>query len=263
MSSKNIVIIGDSWGIIPTGLTNCSTLNNHVYGTFKASDENVYDWLDYKLMQQGHRVYNRSWGGSDNFYQLSIAENLLDASVKNNFQIDLVIWFHSELLKEVCWNTDCLRNPTGHLKIIKEKGLEKGLDELSKDLYSYTKSISQKHKNTKWAIIGAGAPIRQSNKNILDFSDFIIDNLREYITGNTIPECHSFYTLYPIPIYFDKLLLEHNIMTQTEIDEEIIKCKIIEEVGKDITLFHNTRHPGPKAYKKLTSEIISYIETKL
>jgi len=256
-NKKNIVIIGDTWGIIPTGLRKPGSLEqkNQMY-----DDTSLFDWLDFKLQSLGHSVSNRSWGGSSNFYQLTLAEVYLEAARYHNYNIDVIIWFHGEILKEINWSLDSLENASGHMRTIKEQSLEKGIDDISKDLYEYANNFAKLYPNTKWAIIGAGAPIRKNNLNLLNFADFMVENLRSEILGIDVPECHSYYTLYSQQGFFD-ILKDKKIFTEEEVKEETRKCEIIENLGKNTDLFFNSKHPSPKAYKNLVEQLIKFIDT--
>lgn len=255
MNKKNIIIIGDSWGIVPTTIYRHANLDQKKH---HISNTSIYNWLDYKLMSLGHSVNNRSWGGSNPFYQLTLAETQLDAAKHHNFNVDLVIWFHAELSKEIYWGADNLDNPKGYLKTIKNNGLEFGLDEIANELYQYVYDMHIDNPNTKWAIIGAGAATRKSKHHLLDFADLFIENLISDITGLELPECHTYYCIHDNNVI--DVLLEKNIFTKEEADNEIEKWNKIYKATENPELFFNHKHPSPLAYSNLVEKIINKFE---
>lgn len=252
---KRILIIGDSWGIEPTTIYKNPHLDSK---HLPKKDTSIFDWLDYKLMSLGHGVNNRSFGGCNNYALLTLVETTLDAAKHQNFNIDLVVWFHGELCKEIWWSKQNFENPNYYLKIIKNNGLETGLDELAKSTYSYAREIAEAHPNTKWAIIGAGAAIRNSQVRLLDFADFIIENLRNEITGIVTPECHTYYCIKDNNIIDE--LVERQIFTEQEKEIENKKWSEIDQLQSNTKFFYNTKHPSPLAYKNLTNILINHFE---
>lgn len=248
---KRIVIIGDSWGIEPTTMyVNPQISQRHN----SRGNTSVFDWIDYKLMSLGHSVSNRSWGGCNNYYLLTIVETMLDAAKHNNFNVDLVIWFHGELTKEIWWGTQNLENPIDFLKTIQQQGFEVGIDEIAQETYKYAKQIAQNHPNTKWAIIGAGAALRKSKIHLLDFADLLVENLRSDIVGRTTPECQTYYCIKDNNIIDE--LVERKIFTEQEKEIEVQKWEYLDRIQSDTNYFYNTKHPSPLAYKNLTDQII-------
>lgn len=253
---KNIIIIGDSWGIVPTMIYRHGMLSQRHHAN---NDTSIFQWLDYKLMSLGHNVSNRSWGGSDNFYNIVQAETHLDAAKHHGFNVDLVIWFHAELGKEVWWGNENLENPSGTLKDIRDRGLENALDTIAIDLYTYVRNIANAHPNTKWAILGAGGAVRNSQKQLLNFADLLIDNVRNYMMDVDTPECHTYYCIHDHRDFIDTLA-NKKIFTEKEKEIELEKWAILDKLGENRKYFHNGKHPSPYAYEKLVNQIIDHFQ---
>jgi len=233
----NIVILGDTWGIVPTHLYRCPTIQQRTH--YNANyDADVLNWLDYLLLAKGHAVYNRSWGGSDNYYQLTQLETCLAAGKLHGFKIDLVIWFHGELLRG--YDADK----------IKEQGVEKYLDNHANILYSYATEIKQSYPETMWAIIGATGALRKNA--LLDWADLKIDNMRDVIFKTATPECHSYYGFY-LPNRWDSV---KEVFSEQEIAAEKEKGQEIERLQESTNHFYNSIHPGTKAYSSIVEQII-------
>lgn len=233
------MIVGDTWGIVQTELYKLSTVYqrthyNHNY------DLSVLNSLDYILMSRGHSVYNRSWGGSHNYQQLTFVDTCITAGKSHGFNIDLVIWFHTELLK----NSDRDR--------IKQIGLENYLDETAEIIYTYASEIKQSSPSTKWAIIGATGALRENN--LLDWAEFKINNLRSYVFNKNTPNCHSYYVYHHMNRWDDI----KDFISIEEMETEKQKCNIIDELQQDKTLFFNTIHPGPNFYTQLNNDLIRH-----
>jgi hypothetical protein len=247
---KKILIIGDSWGIIPSQLWQLQTIhqkddhNSHVNHS-----NDTLDWLDFKLLQLGHSVSNRSWGGCANWYQLTNADVFLNSAKKHNFHIDLVIWFHTEILRDLHKHTE------KHMHWIKEYGLEGIIDKLCFETYDYATRLHNLSPNTKWAIIGGHAPIRKNLAHMLDWADFRIDDYRSSILNNLeIPDCHTLSFTEAEWNY----IKTNNLMPLDQIIKEFEKKEYIESICQNKTLFYDTVHPSPYINKSLSSSIIEY-----
>jgi hypothetical protein len=83
----NILILGDTWGITPC----------HIWPHSKEPA----DWFEFQFLKKGHPTFNKSWGGNQNHYQLAQAEVFLNATKDTQLEIDLIIWFHSELMRDL------------------------------------------------------------------------------------------------------------------------------------------------------------------
>lgn len=247
---KRILIVGDSWAIVPCNLLTLQHL--HQKNDWKENTEDLFDWLDFRLLARGHSVSNRSWGGSANWFQLSQVEAFLRASKKNKFHIDIVIWFHTEVLRDRYFNN---YDPNSHHpQIIKQKGLNELIDHCAFEAYQYARKISTISPTTKWAIIGGHAPLYNKYVNILDFADFIIPDLRYVITGKKFPECHTLSFKEP-----DWNFLKNDCNVSIEyILDELEKAKVIHEGCKNTDLFYDEVHPSPKSNMILSNKIIEH-----
>ncbi len=253
---KRILIIGDSWAIIPCNIYAPQSLwaRDNLHWKYDTKNNEVLDWLDFRLLSRGHSVSNRSYGGNANWFQLGIAETYLNSSVKNNFHIDLVIWFHTELLRDMEMNFSISNNK--HTNVIKKSGLEGITDYIATETYNYAKSLHELSPLTKWAIIGGHAPIHKQNKDILSFADFVIDDYRSEITGTDAPECHTLS--FSEKNWQD--LRDYCDLPLEIILEELDKKKSIEDMCSDLSKFYDGVHPSPDMNKLLSDRIIKHFD---
>lgn len=253
---KRILIVGDSWAIIPCNIYSPQSLwaRDNLHWKYDTKSPDVLDWLDFQLLSRGHSVSNRSYGGNANWFQLGIAETYLNSSVKNNFHIDLVIWFHTELLRDMEMNFTMNNNQ--HMKIAKEEGLNGITDYIAIETYNYARSLYEVSPSTKWAIIGGHAPIHAKYKDILSFADLIIDDYRSMITGTTIPECHTL----SLSEKNWQDLRDHCEVPLEIILEELDKKKAIQEACSDLSKFYDGVHPSPHMNKLLSEKIIKHFD---
>lgn len=235
---KRILIAGDTWGIVQTTLYRLPTAEQHGHYNHHY-DETVLTSLDYTLMSRGHSVYNRSWGGTDNYYQLTMIDTTLAAAKKNNFNIDLIIWFHSELLKSY----DAIS--------LKKRGLEKYIDLTAHKIYTYASEIKKEYPDTKWAIIGGTGELR--NNGLLDWAEYKIDSLRSKIFDRDLPDCHSYYGFY-LGNKWDTL---NNVIPEEDILKEKEKGDLLHLLQYNNKLFFNGLHPSPLAFEVLKNDIIT------
>jgi hypothetical protein len=215
---KNIAIIGDSWSI--------GVHIGHVDG---------FSPFEFTLMNKNNTVYARGHGGSNNLYELTQFEYFLDGT-KDIFDIDLVIWFHTELLRD-------------HLNFRADpKDLDIGLSNIAKETYETATAIKNKYPAMKWAIIGGHEPILK-HREMLDWADFIIDDWRSELVGEKLP-----YTNFLGHIHF----LEKNVgkIDSKRIEEEIVyRNKIIDICNERRDIFFDGIHPNSKAFNKLALRI--------
>lgn len=253
---KRILIVGDSWAIIPCNIwaPQCLYSRDNEQHRWVSTDPNILNWLDFQLLARGHSVSNRSWGGNANWFHLGIADTFMEASVKNNFHIDIVIWFHTELLRDMHLDYNISRNK--HLAITKEKGLDGIIDYIAEETYSYARKIHEISPTTKWAIIGGHAAVSKKHEHMLDFADFYIRDLRKQMTGIDFPECH---TLSFREHDWEQLKNNYNMPLEV-ILEELNKKKFTHDNCKDLELFYDEVHPSPKANMKLTEQIIKHFD---
>lgn len=250
---KRILIIGDSWAIIPCNIYTPQSLWEKWHLENK-KDKGVLDWLDFKLLQRGHSVSNRSYGGNQNWFQLGIAETFLDASIKNNFHIDIIIWFHTELLRDAHINPNLSNNKD--LDTIKNHGLETLIDDIAIKTYNYATELYNKSPTTQWAIIGGHAPVSKKHKHLLSWADFILEDWRAQILNREIPECH---TLSFQEKDWDSLRENCDLDLQV-ILQELQNKQLIMEICNDKELFYDGVHPSPKSNLLLTEQLIKHFD---
>lgn len=152
--------MGDSWSYsVPQRVGHLQPLN-----------------VENKLFSMGHIVFNKSIYGGANSLTLATGETLVD-STKKMFQIDLVIWFHTELLRD---RFDIV-TPT--------YDYNEYLEAIHKDTIKKVMRLRTKTSNAKWAIIGGHAPLY--NPKDYDWAEFKIDDWRAELLGVPLPPCQS------------------------------------------------------------------------
>ena len=234
----NILILGDTWGITPC----------HIWSHSKEPA----DWFEFQFLKKGHPTFNKSWGGNQNHYQLAQAEVFLNATKDTEMEIDLIIWFHSELMRDLGEGTPRERQD----EMIAELGFDGTLDLIAERIYGRVTMMKEEFPKTKWAVIGGHAPIRGSKSHLLDWVEFRIDNWRQEISGKECPESHAFEwleegkgSLYDFPS-----------IPQDIIDREIeIKEKILDATS-DMDLFYNRKHPAIGPIKDLAARIMDHFK---
>jgi hypothetical protein len=232
-----ILILGDTWGISPC----------HVWPQNQLADPT--QWFEFELMRRGHTVMNRSWGGNQNNYQLSICETHL-AALKDHpeYQPDTVIWFHTELMR------DMIPPVTEPMKR-QEITLDQGLDLVAEEIYGRVARTRALYPAVKWAIIGGHAPVRQNRVHILEQAgvEYIKMNWRAEIAGVDIPESHAFEFLER----WKGNLWDYGI-SEERIEEEQRIAEIIAQATADHTKFYNGKHPNWPAYHRLIDELTAH-----
>jgi len=229
----NILILGDTWGITPC----------HNFGT----DSSVANWFEFHFLKHGHATFNKAFGGHSNTFSFEQADVFLNAVKETNFQIDLVIWFHTELIRDVI--------PEDRTAFAK-KHYDFVVDEIAGRMYTNAKRIKNLSPTTKWVIIGGHAPLRPNKKHLLDWADYRIDNFREKIIGAPVPESQAFEyleqgkgSLWDFPGISDSI-----IERELAIKEQIIS------LTKDKDKFYNGKHPALKPMINLANEIMEYFK---
>ena len=227
----NIMILGDTWGIVP-----CHTWSQN---------RGITEWFEYQFLKKGHPTFNKSWGGNQNIYQLTQAEVFMNAVKGTQFEIDLIIWFHSELVRDLI---------PPETKLFETMDFDSVIDITADRMYNYVSDIKKQFPNTKWAILGGHAPLRASKKHLLDWAEFRIDNLRARIAGVDIPESQAFEfleqgkgSLWDWPAIPDEI-----IQRELKIKEQIIAST------KDPFKFYNGKHPALLPLKSLAFEIMEH-----
>lgn len=228
---KNILILGDTWGITPC----------HIWH----QDKTVSEWFEFQFMKKGHAVSNRSWGGNSNNYQLTQAEVYLGATRGTEREIDLIIWFHSELTRD-------LTPPI--VKKIPAIGYDAAMELTADLIYGQVVDMKARYPNTQWAIMGGHAPLLASKKHLLDWAEFRIDNLRAKIAGQDIPESQAFEFLEK----WKGSLWDYEGITDDIIERESSIAEIIKLATQDTSKFYNQKHPALEPMKFLAHEIMNH-----
>lgn len=229
----NILILGDTWGITPC----------HNYGR----DRSVANWFEFHFLKQGHATFNKAFGGHSNTFSFEQADVFLNAVKGTSFQIDLVIWFHTELIRDVI--------PDDRTAFT-QKHYDFVVDEIAERMYTCAKRLKDLSPTTKWAIIGGHAPLRPNKKHLLGWADYKIDNFRAKIVGAPVPESQAFE-------YLERgkgSLWDFPGISESVIERELkIKEQII-ELTKDTSKFYNQKHPALKPMLDLADNIMEYFK---
>lgn len=251
----NILITGDSWACIPWqayleyyDCIKLSDSNNKKYildnWTKSAKDQpidNIYEWLDFQLIKLGHTVNNIGYWSVGNIRQIIRAKGYIDGANQCNQKIDLVIWFHTELVRDWSGEDWTHANKMGYYDY---------LQLTARGLYNYVTYIKEISPDTKWAIIGGHAALHEKEKHLLDWAEYRIDNWRENITGLQLPETHLCGELHWTN---DNI---KNLLSLDEKEKELEKIEKIVEACKDTKLFYDGVHPNVGPNKQLALDII-------
>jgi hypothetical protein len=224
------MILGDTWGTVP-----CHTW---------AHTPEIVDWFEYQFLRRGHPTFNKSWGGNMNNYQLLQAEVFLNAIKDSPIHIDLIVWFHTEIVRDLV-PQDTRRFATEDFDVV--------VDDTAERIYQWATKVKNISPNTKWAIIGGHAPLRPNKKHLLDWADFRIDNFRSHILGVDVPESQAFEFLER----GKGSLWDWPDIPQHIIDRELAIKEQIIQLTSDTSKFWNGKHAGLEPMKQLASDIFS------
>jgi hypothetical protein len=223
----NILIVGDSWSK-PDGYTEPSI--------YPYSNQNCLP-LEYYLLSQGHTVYNRGEGGRGNLNSLKIADYFLKMAPHVNINIDLVIFF----------NTDLSRDRT---TVFHNQEYPKGLDNVTKQIYNKNidtfKKINQYYKG-KWAVIGGCAPLM--NPDDYDFAEFKIIDWRSEILGYQVEGAQWLFD-YP----FLSTTIDHLGLDSVEYEADKIE-NVWKHTQDRPDLFPDGSHPNMQLQQELGMRI--------
>lgn len=219
--AKNIVIIGDSWSI--------SERNGYVDG---------YQPFEYELMTPYINVFARGHGGSNNLYELQQFDYFL-SNTATKMKIDHVIWFHTELMRDIT----CLGYGYDNLTV------DQYLDKIAEITYTVARSIHLKHPKIKWTIIGGHEPIIRHKHILESFATVLIEDWRSELLGEKMPYANFLGHLTH---------LKNNIKSigVQRIEEEIYKRDIIMKACEGCKdLFYDGIHPNSKAFNMLAKRL--------
>ena len=227
------MILGDTWGIVPC----------HTFGW----QPQIVNWFEYQFLKRGHPTFNKSWGGNSNNYQLMQAEVFLTATQGTPMFPDLIIWFHSELMRDTIPAETAMFGTVDYDVV---------LDTIADRMYTQVSALKSKFPTVKWAIMGGHAPLRPNKTHLLDWADFKIENLRAKITGVDVPESQAFEFLEKGK---GSLWDWPGIPTEI-IDRELAIKEQIIAITKDKSKFYNEKHPALEPLVALSAEIIEHFK---
>jgi len=231
----NILILGDTWGITPC----------HEWPDNKL----LTSWFEFQFLKRGHPAFNKSWGGNQNRYQLKQAEVFLHATENTPCEVDLVVWFHTELVRDFHFIPYEPRNEE-----IENVGFYEYLNKIAEITYGTVTRLKERFPRTKWAIIGGHAALHSPRKNLLDWAEFRIDNWRAEISGVDCPESQCFEFLEP----HKGSLFDFPAIGEEIISKEMENRKALLEATVNRDLFHNGKNPSQKVYEELALKIINH-----
>lgn len=240
---KQALIIGDSWGV---------TLSSHYWFRHNEIDygPNHADHIEFALRKKGWAVNNRCWGGSRNFVAITDAFHYLKWYSYIEKPLDLIIWFHTELVRD--WNP----NIEGMLQEMKYLGLDSWLDQKAGEFYTLVSLAQKEYPDTRWIIIGGHCPIRSNKRHLLEKSSLIIDNWRQELAGVECPECHTLSFLNEFEKYPECFPLDI-------IERELSYREQILRACSDRDIFFDHVHPSAKSMALLSDRIINFIDDEL
>jgi len=216
--AKNIVIIGDSWST--------SERQGYVEG---------YKPLEFELMNAYTNVYAKGHGGSNNLYELYQFYYFLS---NINFKVDHVIWFHTELMRDV----SCLGDNYGHMTV------DQYLDRIAEYTYNIARGIHSEYPKIKWTIIGGHEPIVR-RKDLLSFATVLIEDWRSELLGRKMPYANFLGHIG----HLEKNIKQIGVQRiEEEIDKRDTIMKACEECKE---LFYDGIHPNSKAYNMLAQRL--------
>jgi hypothetical protein len=215
----NILLLGDSWSY------SCAQ-------GFSAEVKN----FENTLLSMGHLVFNKSRYGGSNLATLTAGETLIEHT-KTFFKFDLIIWFHTELLRD---SVDYLGGDyETYLNLLHRKVLLK------------VNRIKQKTKNTKWAIIGGHAPLHVPKD--YEWADFKINDWRAELLNTKLPICHSLGHQVWLSSHSDFFGKEVMYTEQQKYDLIFNLCDTNRQI------FPDGVHPSYEALSRLAKQIINHI----
>lgn len=229
----NILILGDTWGIVPC----------HIW----SNDKSISNWFEYQFLKKGHATFNKSWGGNQNNYQLMQAEVFMHAVKGTPMELDLVIWFHTEIVRDLI---------PDDVRMLRTVDYDKVIDISAERLYNTATRLKELSPKTKWAIMGGHAPLRPNAKHLLDWADFRIDDLRSRIAGVELPESQAFEFLErgKGSLWDFEGISEEIIQRELDIKEQLINAT------QDREKFYNQKHPALGPLVELSKEIMEHFK---
>lgn len=213
MNPIRIAILGDSWGV-PNYFGGSSISHHHI------------EWL--LKFNGGHVVTNFSRNGGSNLETLQRLYDAFDVGYK----CDLVIWFHTEPLRDV--DID---------KIPDTYKLQELNDKKAVTIYKFASQVKYK-SDCKWLVIGGQAPINKTLFDKLSEHEFIKYDWRSELAGEHVPES---------PAWGRKYFLENEKWADTDdvknqwldihlsVQNQLYKCSMFPDGG----------HPGAEAHEQL------------
>jgi hypothetical protein len=243
---KRILIFGDSWSVVPADMPRPDGKNTYA--------QQRSNWTDFQLMQRGHYVYNIGRCAESNAHSIAYAEQILQGFAHQNLPIDLIVWYHTESMRDFTNKFNLRANDRRaklELDLIKKIGIDAFIDNLAETSYNRVTKLKHLYPSTQWVIIGGHAPIRASKKHLLDWADVLIENWRSEITGIDCPDCQC-YTL--IRFHGFEFLLDS--LTKEIVEREMTYANRITEACRNPDLFYDGVHPAGQPNQQITKLLI-------
>ena len=215
----NILILGDSWGI-----------PNY----FGPPGVDAKYHVEFLLKDLGHIVYNCANNGGSNLASFESANRLLKSLP---IQVDLMIWFHTESLRD--------RNLFNH----DEKFY---IDEIIQNSCKIIYGEFEKRKQTtksKTFVVGGQAKLVDSFYQITG-ADYVIPDWRSLIFNRPFPVVHTLCHLDLIEKSSDSLEFKNNLLKDHE---------TILDYMKQSSCFPDACHPGILPHRELVERISALI----
>lgn len=248
-SMKQILIMGDSWGVPEYSLTPGELLSdptNVVRPKFWLDAEpNYTDGIyhtDQYLRGLGYDVYNSAQGGISNVQAIRRAISCIKNEKLNP---DLIIWFHTALFRDYQhfqWQISLL------------KSYEQAVDDLAEAVYGKMANFLKENNDIPFIAVGGQAPLVKHvfDKYLNPF--FRVDDWRSEILQEKLPEFQAFgsepmlhsWTWHPETI---KKLLSISDLYRDKMTALSNSAQI------EDPLFPDGCHPGRTPHYELTKKI--------
>jgi hypothetical protein len=191
--SKNILIIGDSWGV-----------PNFYGGAGDVPEVHT----EYRLKDLGYKVYNCAVNAGSNLTSFKLVKRYNPLS--SNIVIDVVIWFHTEFFRH---------------EYIENQPIDAQIETCANKQYAIMANFF-KDLNAKTVVVGGQSPV--ISKILLKYfqPDLLIEDWRSELIGNTLPEVHTISKVSWVENssddldYKNKLLEKHKIILDAMTDSD-------------------------------------------
>lgn len=243
-----IVIIGDSWGVpnyppvtyINNRINEIKKLSNNVEIKFQHLGDPPETHLEFLLRDAGHTVVNLSKSGGSNLEAIEAVKKYTES---NEVNIDWLIWFHTESLRD-------------RDAVLTSKKIKFNISKLSRDLatIAYNK-FSELIKNLKCkvVVVGGQAPVYLDEFNsIVGDVNLLIDDWHSEIHGIKLPFTHALCNL-------DIFELSSCVDSVEEKNKMLDDIDFILKLDYESENFPDNAHPGKHAHRELFKKINNLI----